>query len=141
VLMHSLLPGQTATVVVLAVDPVTGEIELANAGHPPPLVVRAGTCEPLTRSGRPLLGIAHGTARTDRLTLHDDDILVIYTDGLVERRDVEIDTSISRLAHAAATFDHSETLDPWIDGLVTTAPVALDDDLTIVAVRRTRTST
>jgi chemotaxis family two-component system sensor kinase Cph1 len=141
VLMHSLLPGQTATVVVLAVDPVTGEIELANAGHPPPLVVRAGTCEPLTRSGRPLLGIAHGTARTDRLTLHDDDILVIYTDGLVERRGVEIDTSISRLAHAAATFDHSETLDPWIDGLVTTAPVALDDDLTIVAVRRTRTST
>lgn len=136
VLVQSLLPGQTATVVVAVLDPATGEVELANAGHPPALVVRGATCEALPRAGRPLLGVSHGTARTDRLTLGAGDILLVYTDGLVERRGVEIDVSISRLAESAATPARTTTLDGWVDELLTAVPGVLDDDLTLVALRR-----
>lgn len=136
VLVQSLLPGQTATVLVMLVHPSTGEIELANGGHPPALLIQSDTCEPLMRSGRPLLGVAYGTARTDRVRLGDDDILLIYTDGLVERRGIEIDRSIDRLCEAAISSDPSETLDAWIDSLLTAVPGTLDDDLTIVAIRR-----
>jgi chemotaxis family two-component system sensor kinase Cph1 len=137
VLVQSLLPGQTATALVMTLDPLTGEVELANAGHPPPLVVTGGACRPLQQAGRPLLGVATGAARTDRLSLDDGDILLAYTDGLVERRGVEIDTSIERLASAASGSDHSATLDTWIEHLLTAVPGTLDDDLTVVALRRT----
>jgi chemotaxis family two-component system sensor kinase Cph1 len=138
VLVQSLLPGQTATVVLLVVDPATGRVELANAGHPPPLLVRDGAGAPLRGAGRPLLGIAHGAARTDVLTLDDDDILLVYTDGLVERRGVVIDTSIERLGLAAAGSARFDTLDAWIEDLLTAVPGTLDDDLTVVAIRRRR---
>jgi chemotaxis family two-component system sensor kinase Cph1 len=135
-LVQSLLPGQTATAVVAVLDPRTGEVELANAGHPPLLLLSGGEVSVLPHAGRPLLGVAHGAARTDRLTLAAGDILLAYTDGLVERRGVEIDVSIERLASAAAGSDHSDTLDVWIDDLLTAVPGTLDDDLTVVALRR-----
>jgi len=141
VLVQSLLPGQTATVVVLVIDPATGAVELANAGHPPPLLLRGDGCEPLPTAGRPLLGVAFGSARTDSFTLGDGDILLVYTDGVIERRGVDLDTSIRRLSLAAARADHSETLGGWIEGLLTEAPGTLDDDLTIVAVRRSASDT
>jgi light-regulated signal transduction histidine kinase (bacteriophytochrome) len=136
VLVQSLLPGQTATAVVVVLDPATGEVELANAGHPPPLVLSGGTCRPLAGAGRPLLGVATGAARTDRVTLGEGDILLAYTDGLVERRGVEIDDSIRRLSTAASGSDHFATLDTWIEDLLTAVPGTLDDDLTVVALRR-----
>jgi light-regulated signal transduction histidine kinase (bacteriophytochrome) len=139
-LVHMLLPGQTATVVVLVIDPVTGEVELANAGHPPPLLVRGRTSEPLPHTRRPLLGIDHGSAHTELLTLAEEDILLVYTDGLVERRGVVIDTSIERFSQAAAAAEHIDTLDGWIEDLLTAVPGTLDDDLTIVAIRK-RSST
>jgi chemotaxis family two-component system sensor kinase Cph1 len=117
-------------------DPRTGEVELANAGHPPLLLLSGGEVSVLPHAGRPLLGVAHGAARTDRLTLAAGDILLAYTDGLVERRGVEIDVSIERLASAAAGSDHSDTLDVWIDDLLTAVPGTPDDDLTVVALRR-----
>ncbi len=136
VLVQSLLPGQTATAVVIVLDPTTGEVEMANAGHPPPLVLSGGTCRLLEGAGRPLLGVATGAARTDRVRLGEGDILLAYTDGLVERRGVEIDDSIQRLSTAASGSDHSDTLDLWIEDLLTAVPGTLDDDLTVVALRR-----
>ncbi len=115
-------------------------MELATAGHPPPLLLRGGASEPLRLRVRPLLGVAHGEASTHELTMEPDDILVVYTDGIVERRDVEIDESIRHLARSAAAFDHAGTLDAWIENLLTAVPGTLDDDLTIAAIRRTPTT-
>jgi chemotaxis family two-component system sensor kinase Cph1 len=137
VLVQQLLPGQTATVVVLAVDPATGRVELANAGHPSPLLLRDGVCTVLPRAGRPLLGVAYGSARTDEVLLGPGDILLAFTDGVVERRGVEIFESIDRLRSAVATTDQAPVLDTWIDDLMTAVPGTLDDDLTILALRTT----
>ncbi|MRJ75517.1 SpoIIE family protein phosphatase [Aeromicrobium sp. SMF47] len=137
VLVAALLPGQTATVVVLVVDPATGRVEIANAGHPPALLLKDGGSTLVAPAGRPLLGVDFGEAGTDELVLAPGDVLLLYTDGLVERRGVEIDSSIERLGRAAVTSDHTGTLDTWITDLLTAVPGTLDDDLTVVALRTT----
>ena len=134
-LMATMLPGQTATVVVLLADPATGRIQMANAGHPPPLLLRGGSATPLAHASRPLLGVDLGSASTEELLLMPDDVLLLYTDGLVERRGVEIYESIDRLGRAAGTADRSGTLESWVDGLLTVVPGTVDDDLTVVALR------
>jgi serine phosphatase RsbU (regulator of sigma subunit) len=83
------LPAHSfVTLVAVAVDPATGEIECVNAGHPPPFVARAGgglTC--LQEGANPALGVAPHRieARRDRIELGD--VLLLYTDGLSELRD------------------------------------------------------
>ncbi|RYJ06168.1 MAG: histidine kinase, partial [Actinomycetales bacterium] len=134
VLTRTLLPGQTATVVVLTIAPDTGAVRLASAGHLPALLVRPEQAEVLPEAGRPLLGIGFGAARTDELVLDPGDTLVLYTDGLVERRGVELDVSIEQLRSAAGTTAGAD-LEGWVDALLTTVPGTLDDDLTIVALR------
>ncbi|HJR25636.1 MAG TPA: PP2C family protein-serine/threonine phosphatase, partial [Acidimicrobiales bacterium] len=65
----------------------TGRCRYASAGHNPALVVRAGgTVEQLPRTG-PLIGLADGPRPTARTTLGPGDLLVAYTDGVVEARD------------------------------------------------------
>ena len=88
-------------------------------------------------AGRPLLGVDFGAAQSEELELAPGDVLLIYTDGLVERRGVEIDASIERLRRAAVSTDHTGTLDTWITDLLTAVPGTLDDDLTVVALRTT----
>lgn len=133
--MATMLPGQTATVVIMVADPATGRVEIANAGHPPPLLLRGGTATPLSHASRPLLGVDVGSASTDEITLAADDVLLFYTDGLVERRGMEIYESIDRLGRAAGRADRSGSLETWVDGLLAIAPGTIDDDLTVVALR------
>ena len=85
-------------------DPATGELRWASAGHPPPLVVRAdGAVEWLeTRVAHPL-GVMPGTRQTEAEgRLEDGDALVLFTDGLVERRGPTIDDGCRRAVGGAA---------------------------------------
>ena len=77
------------TALVAAVDVRTGECRYASAGHNPALVVRAdGAVEQLPRTG-PLIGLADGPRPLARTTLGPGDLLIAYTDGVVEARDTE----------------------------------------------------
>lgn len=135
--MAAMLPGQTATVVVLVADPATGHVVIANAGHPPPLLLHGESATSLSHASRPLLGVDGGNASLDEIILRADETLLLYTDGLVERRGIEIYESIDRLGRAAALADRSGTLESWLDGLLAVAPSTSDDDTTVVAVRLT----
>ncbi len=132
-----MLGGQTATVIMAVVDNATGEVELANAGHPPPLVVRAGGATTQPATGRPLLGAGIGRARTDRVQLAPGEMLLLYTDGLVERRGVLLDESFDQLRAGVADIPTDGPLEDWIEGLLAAVPGTMDDDLTVVALRRT----
>jgi anti-sigma regulatory factor (Ser/Thr protein kinase) len=80
-------------------DAVTGEIELAVAGHLPPLLVHPdGTNEYLEVQPSPPLGIIDdGVVETTRHQVEDGSLFVLYTDGLVESRDRDISEGLDRL--------------------------------------------
>jgi anti-sigma regulatory factor (Ser/Thr protein kinase) len=91
-----------ATCAYAVYDAVTGEIELAVAGHLPPLLVRPdGTNEYLEVAPSPPLGIiGDGIVETSRVQIEDGSLFVLYTDGLVESRDRDISEGLERLQAA-----------------------------------------
>jgi serine phosphatase RsbU (regulator of sigma subunit) len=78
-------------------------LELASAGHPPPLVVEPGGEPHYLEEGRSVpLGVLAKTARPSfSCTLAPGSVLLLYTDGLVERRGTVITDGLARLAQAA----------------------------------------
>ena len=88
-----------ATCLLVQVDPARGTASLASAGHLPPVVFDGvGTGELLQLPVGPPLGTGVGGYEQVTHTLSPDDTLLMYTDGLVERRGEDIDVSLKRLA-------------------------------------------
>ena len=132
-LIAALLPGELATVVIADLDPVTGRVTLSNAGHPPPLLLdaRAGR---LVDDGRgPALGLS-ATVSYDQvqLTLTRDDRLVLYSDGLVERRGNDLAQDLDRLLSAAAPADREPQA--LLSAILATLAPTDADDVTMLAV-------
>src|SRR5215467_4930957 len=87
-----------ATCVYAIFDAVTGTCEVASAGHLPPLLVRPdGTNELLDVLPAPPLGVGTGLIQSRELDIADGSLLVLYTDGLVEKRSRDIDEGLGRL--------------------------------------------
>ncbi|MFD7137099.1 SpoIIE family protein phosphatase [Streptomyces sp. NPDC059894] len=101
-LLHSRDPHGTATMVLARYTPARRRLVWAQAGHPPPLLLRDGEARYLARP----FGILLGATETPRheeaeCILQPGDRLVLYTDGLVERPSESIDRGLERLARAA----------------------------------------
>ncbi|WP_432171739.1 SpoIIE family protein phosphatase [Streptomyces sp. 1222.5] len=94
-------------------------VTLASAGHPPPIVRRsAHDTGPLDVLPGPLLGVdPEAVYPVTEIPLTPGLMLTFYTDGLIERPDVDLDDSIAALAHHLAHADHRD-LDALIDGVV-----------------------
>jgi GAF domain-containing protein len=92
---------QLVTLVYVLADAVAGHLLVANAGHPPPAVLRGdGSVEWLPYADGPPLGVAaHGRERST-VAFEVGDTLLAFTDGLVERRDEDIGTGLDRLGQA-----------------------------------------
>jgi serine phosphatase RsbU (regulator of sigma subunit)/anti-sigma regulatory factor (Ser/Thr protein kinase) len=87
-----------ATCVYAVYDAVAGTCEVASAGHLPPLLVRPdGSNELLDVSPAPPLGVGTGPIQSRTIPVEDGSLLVLYTDGLVEQRNRDIDEGITRL--------------------------------------------
>jgi len=127
-------PGTSATVCCVTYDWETGTCEVANAGHLPAVFVSAGVSSFLPLGGT-LLGVTHLHREPAVLTLEPGDLLLFYTDGLVERRREGLDAGLERLA-AAATFP-SDDLEAFLDNVLEeVAPAKPGDDIALVALRR-----
>lgn len=77
-------PDLVATVVVANYDPRSGDLLLAGAGHPPPLLVHDGAAEELKAPGIPIGWPGAGSHDLRTVTLDRADTVVFYTDGLIE---------------------------------------------------------
>ncbi len=87
-----------ATCVYAIYDAVAGSCEVASAGHLPPLLVRPdGSNELLDVLPAPPLGVGTGLIQSRVLQIEDGSLLVLYTDGLVEKRGRDIDEGLGRL--------------------------------------------
>jgi CheY-like chemotaxis protein len=137
-LMRGLMPEEIATICLLTLDPATGEVLLANAGHPAPLIIDNGEVRQLTDHG-PLLGLRSPPATDHRFILVEGATMVLYTDGLVERRGEVIDQGIARLTSVAR--ESMEDLEALCDRIVeVAAPREPTDDIAVVALRRRKRS-
>jgi PAS domain S-box-containing protein len=95
------LPGAKCTTAFCAVlDPESGELIYSRAGHPPPILVHADRTTQMLEDGRTLpLGVRPEWPRTEaRITMPPRATLLLYTDGLVERRRDPLDQGIARAA-------------------------------------------
>jgi chemotaxis family two-component system sensor kinase Cph1 len=93
-----LLPDAFATAIVACLDVNTGAATVACAGHPAPYVRRAGgSVTALAVSVSPPLGLTVPRAPSSEFVLGLGDSVVLYSDGLVERRGEDIDVGLIRL--------------------------------------------
>jgi anti-sigma regulatory factor (Ser/Thr protein kinase) len=130
----SALPdADMATVGVLVYEPNTGEVRFASAGHPPPLVREADGSVRYLEAPRGMPVCASPRALYDETVtvLRPGATLLLYTDGLVERRRESLDAGLARLADAVAgapddvelLADH--VIDRQLSGQESTDDVAL----------------
>jgi anti-sigma regulatory factor (Ser/Thr protein kinase) len=128
-----------ATVVFALLTPARSRLRLASAGHPPPLLRAPDGSVSLLDEGRSLpVGAAPDASYSEAdLRVESGSTIVLYTDGLVERRGESIDVGISRLV---AIVEHSTTpVDELADSIVEELEFAEHtDDVALVAVHLER---
>lgn len=134
-LTRSVAGSAFATVLCLDYAPASGVLRWSRAGHLPPLVRRAdGSVHRLDAKGSAPIGVFDGEQPAQWTTnLAAGDTLVLYTDGLIERRDEDIDVGMDRLASVVAEHAADETFTE----LVVEAVVGDDrrDDVAILVLR------
>ena len=141
-LMHELGVREPhfATCVYAVFDAVSGSCEIASAGHLPPLLVPPdGDSEFLDVSPAPPLGVGSGPIQTRVFKIRDGSLLVLYTDGLVERRTSDIDEGLARLRETFGPGSASRPLEDLCKA--TLAGVYADhqrDDIAVLVARLRR---
>ncbi len=134
-------PSKFATVVVGVLDPATGTIEYANAGHVAPLIVSGSGVTQLTTTDMVIGLFPAATYRTQVTRLHPGDSLVLFTDGVTEAEDeVEQQLGMPAVAgllagmHAADATQLLDAVDNCVRAHLGSVPA--NDDVTILAVSR-----
>jgi serine phosphatase RsbU (regulator of sigma subunit) len=130
---------EISTLVYLVYDPHRRTARFVRAGHPPPVVLQGGSrTQVLDECGSLPLGVP-GDARfvEGEVTLEPGSTLVLYTDGLIERRDRSVDEGIAALAAAIAAGpgDVGELCDHLLDRMA--GPVDQADDVALLVLRDT----
>ncbi len=129
-------PERVASAVVCVLDQECPALLWAQAGHPPPMLISGGAARLLHPPRGQLLGsdpAAGYSLGSEDVTAGD--ILLLYTDGLIERRGQDITDGLDALL-AAATGSPPATAAEAIDAILTRlAPPPADDDICLVAIQ------
>ncbi len=128
-------PGVTATVCLVLIDPGTGRVRIANAGHIPPLIVRDTGGAEYAKAAGPLLGPGVPHPPPTELFLEPTDRLLMVTDGLIETRGTDLAVSMEQLR--AAAIGAMPGLDALCDTLLTSFGHDREDDIAMLALRLT----
>ncbi|EPJ34727.1 hypothetical protein STAFG_8223 [Streptomyces afghaniensis 772] len=126
-------PDITATVCLALVDPGSGRVRIANAGHIPPLILREGGGAEYVDACGPLLGLGLERPAPTERRLDPTDRLLMVTDGLIETRGTPLETSMEQLRTAAA--DAPAGLDTLCDVLLGCFGRDREDDIAMLALR------
>jgi signal transduction histidine kinase/FixJ family two-component response regulator len=134
--------GLTATLCCAIIDPAAGIGDWASAGHPPPLLVGSDGTAAYLEAGpnqQPALGVGTRPAATQSgLVVAPGEMLLLYTDGLVERRDRADGVALLQRRRPCDGIDLDTYCDALIDEL---APIEVRrDDVALLALRRTPSS-
>jgi PAS domain S-box-containing protein len=134
-LVRDIGEDQIVTCIYAVFDPADRVLRFANAGHLPPVVVTpGGRCRLVDGEENPPLGIGSVNLRQHEVDLVSDARVVLYTDGLVERRGQDLELGIQALAR------HVAELTGPVDGVPEELVAAMlpdgpDDDVAILVAR------
>jgi hypothetical protein len=125
--------AECASVVCAVFDRHKRTLTYARAGHPPPLIVNRAGVTWLDDAAGPLLSIDTERPRaTAVVDVDDGDVLLLYSDGLIERRGECLDIGLGRLA-VAATQLYGDSIHRVAEGLIRLlSPETTRDDVVIV---------
>ncbi|WP_245984784.1 SpoIIE family protein phosphatase [Streptomyces tateyamensis] len=140
---HHLTDNVTATAVCGLYQPETRRLHWARAGHLPPVLLRDGKATTLPTIGGLLLGaLDHTEYQEDEVQLQPGDTLMMYTDGLIERRDRSVADSLDNLLTIAqmpvampAGPQEPTDLERRLDLLLRYTNADTDDDTCLIGVR------
>ncbi|MGZ3145901.1 SpoIIE family protein phosphatase [Lentzea chajnantorensis] len=124
--------GGLTTMCLLLVDLEEGTMAVANAGHVPPLLVDDQGARYADVRG-PLLGVGLERPEATELPLPRATLVLLTTDGLVERRGVDLDEGMERLRTAVS---HTADMDELADRLLAELGEGKQDDIALVLLRR-----
>ncbi len=139
-LRHDIPPRMFVTCLYAVLEPASGRLRFANAGHSLPLLRRGGVVTPLRASGMPL-GLMPGMRYEEQeLLLAPDDTVLLYSDGLVEAHDPA--RAMFGQPRLAATLGQSHTDQSLINHVLQALRAFVgddweqEDDVTLVTLRR-----
>ncbi|MEV4252316.1 fused response regulator/phosphatase [Spirillospora sp. NPDC049652] len=123
---------QTATMCLMSLDPRTGALRIANAGHLPPLHI-AGEKAEYRGGGGLLLGFPADVVSVEETTVPPGGAVILITDGLIEDRGVPLADNFERLRSLAVDIDAD--LEAYSDRILAEFGHR-EDDVALVVVRR-----
>jgi GAF domain-containing protein len=134
--------NRLVTVAYAVMDPGRNEVHVINAGHPPPLLLRRdGGSSDIAADGALLLGAGGGDREVVTRTMFPGDTLLMFTDGLVERREENLEDGHRRV-HDATHLLAEPDLEQGLRELVNVMhDETRDDDVAALALRRTWSAT
>jgi serine phosphatase RsbU (regulator of sigma subunit) len=127
----------TGTAIIGHFRPETRELAWTCAGHPVPVLVREGTATLLQVRPGPILGASESLEYTLETTpLRERDLVLLYTDGIIERRGRDIEEGIEALLAAAAGTGPDEDPERVLDRILAEVrDERTEDDICVLAVR------
>ena len=135
------IPGACySTVGYAEYDARTGELQYSCAGHPPPLLVTRRQAHFLPDGRSTPLGVESGPRSTGSFVVPTGSTLLWYSDGLVERRDADIDAGMQRLSNISTALEPGASPQRWVEALIEslTGEQHMEDDVVLVCLRLSR---
>jgi serine phosphatase RsbU (regulator of sigma subunit) len=131
--------GTIATGVLLAIEHDSHDVHVVNAGHPSPLHVHGSHVSEWTRTG-PLFGLPDTRHTAAPYTVHPGDLVVAYTDGLIEARSTDGrqlgEPMLRRVIHAFQQQPVDAIAAACLDAALEHTAARLSDDALVVVARR-----
>ncbi|WP_445398376.1 SpoIIE family protein phosphatase [Streptomyces sp. LE64] len=137
-LLTTLAPGATATLCIILIEHHQDRVHIANAGHLPPLLRAPGAPARYVREHGPLLGLGLSHPTATAVATPPGSSLLLLTDGLIERRDEDIEVSLASLLTEAATTPRDP--ESACSHLLERFPPDGMDDVALMAVRLNRSA-
>lgn len=126
------------TVAYAVADPADNMLRVINAGHPAPVIVYAdGELRDVVTDGALILGAGGGSREVLRCPFSTGDTLLMFTDGLVERRNESLTEGHERVHAAVQVLDGPDLMDGLRELVDAVRDATREDDVAAVALRRT----
>jgi len=126
-------PGLIASLCLLFLNPATGELQIVNCGHIPPLLVDSGSAVYRGEGGL-VLGLPRHEPHTETAWLAAGGAVLLVTDGLIEDRNVPLDTNMEKLRAAAEIADRHD-VEAFSNEIISIFG-SREDDVAMIVLRR-----